>query len=411
MFSFFKKKDGPTEMIAVVDIGSASAASALVELDRRGTPTVWQADRIVLPIEQMRDIETLKRRLASTVSQALTNTAEAALNHMTKGRHGRQDVQGGAIAHVAVFLPSPWSTLLLRNVRLARAAPVSVTPALIERMVADYVKRERPDKKTEAIIERSVVGLQLNGYSVIDIPQNTQAETIEMTVISATVDRDMLTALRDTIHKAIGHYTTISFHATSVAASYALSVIKPDTPDYILANAEGEVTELMLVTEHTPSAVTTATTGCATMERALVANGIPSAEVPSALTLAQNDASPMAQKIGSIKTTAGDACSAALAATASDLLKPPQSAPCTMYLLQDSEDAGWLKDALSRNTSFLALFPQGVEFTPLNTQLLLPHLTARGQGELDPYLALEAIYTDARFDQRRAFNFKLSGKK
>ncbi|HEX8993919.1 MAG TPA: hypothetical protein VF803_01560 [Candidatus Paceibacterota bacterium] len=407
MFSFFNKDRNATEMIAVVDIGSSSVASALVELDRNGNPTIWQARRLTLPIEPTRDTQTLVRRILETTADALDSTSRAAQHRGVKEKARGRGAKPSAIAHVAVFLPSPWSTLFLRNVELKRAAPIAVNRDVIERMVGDYIKHERPDREEEAIVERSISGLRLNGYPVDDVPKNAQAQTIEMTIISATADKNLLTDIRNAIHKAVGHYTTVSFHATSVAASYSLTTIKPDISDYIFANSEGEVTELTLIAEHAPCASATAQIGCAVLPRTAAAHGIPAVEVPSALKLADNANSPMAHKMEPIEREAQKKCAAAFYTAVKGLLSKGQYAPSTVYLMHDTGDNKWVSDALSSDTNITSLFTHGLDMISISPQFFSPFVTMRMAGFLDPYLGLEALYADARFDRYKSFNFKI----
>jgi len=412
MSLFGKKKEGSTKTIVIVDIGSGSVGCALAQLDRSGPPALLAQVRVDVALDAARSgekiadaaLKSAKEAMAPIAAKARANAAALALS-----KDSPKDVR---IDHVAVFLPAPWSSLFLRNIRLARDIPIQIDPELVERMVDDYVKRERPDTDREEVIERSAVGIRLNGYSVADVPKQAVASVIELSIVSATAPKEMLAELRALIQEVFGHHVPITFHATSVAAAYALSVVMPNTPDYIFCNSEGEVTELLLTLEHVPSGVATATVGCNTILRTLSAHAdMARVEASSALTLAKNERSPMNQKLSKTLTTAGKECSEGFRTAAAELVKTAAAAR-TIYIAGNGPSATWYADAVARAPFLKTLFPSGVSVEAVTYSTLSKFVkntettSTAGAKTNDAFLALEAIYADARFDERRGLNFK-----
>ncbi|MDE2213205.1 MAG: hypothetical protein KGJ34_01580 [Patescibacteria group bacterium] len=399
MFSLFgKKEEAATKTIAILDIGSGSVGCALILLDRKGPPSILAHTREEAHLESGRTGEKLQSTILASAKKALETIAKSA--------HKSPKGKDGYIEHLAIFLPAPWSTLFLRNIRLAREMPVHVTPALIEGMVADYVKRERPDENTEVVIERSAVGIRLNGYGVNDLPNDVSASTVELSIVSATSSKTFIGNLRDIARPILGGHVPLSFHSTPVAATYALSTLFPETPDYILCNSEGELTELLLVLEHTPSAAATSTAACNTILRTVSVHAdMARAEANSALALARDARSPMSAKLEKTLASAQRECADGFRAAATELIAS-FSPPRTIYVIGEGQSAQWYAESLAHAPFLKSLFPLGVAVDNVQYSTLAKNIKQSG-GSSDVFLALEAIYTDARFDERRTFNFRV----
>lgn len=394
------EKDGATKTIAIVDIGSGSVGAALARLDRHGPPAILAQKRVEIPVLQTRESQKLADMTFKAASEAMRHIAAA-----------------GKPEHIAVFLPAPWSSLYLRTVRLARPKEFRVNPGVVEKMVGECVVREHPDAIGDTVIERSAVGIKLNGYAVDNLPKDALVLSAELTVISVTAPQAFFGALKDEAGK-IFHRTPLSFHSTSIAAAYAVSVIAPDTADYLLCNSEGEIAECLLVQDHAPAGSATAPAGCNAILRTLSTHAdMARAEASSALALARNDTSPMSKKLMGTLSAAQKECAEGFRAAAKELLASSSGTPRVVYILGNGSEGQWFADAVAGASSMKSLFPGGAAVRTLLPGDLEKCLSktpaiAAGQGAARPeapdlFLALEAVFADARFDRNLAFNFKL----
>ena len=409
MFSLFGKNEaGSKKTIVIVDVGSGSAGAALVTLNREGAPALLGQTRIETPLAGARNAVKIADRVYAAAKEAV-GQIEAVKSDFVATFPSEN------VSHIAVFLPAPWCTLFLRNIRVSRTTPVRVTPAVIERMVSDYVRTERPDDANEEVIERSAVGVRLNGYAVEELPKDATALTIELAVISATAHKEFVSRLRDMVRGAFGHHVPVTFHSTSLAAAYALSVIHPEKPDYVLCNSEGELTELLFAFEHTPSGVATSTAGCNALLRTVsVHANMGRKETSSALTLARNSRSPMSEKLSKTLRAATKECAEGFY-TAAKTLVPKLGSPNTIYILGNGPEVAWYADSVAEAPFLKSLFSartpvETVRYAALANYITIPPGSASlgtTAKEGDVFLALESLFADARFDEHHALHFNI----
>ena len=400
MFSWFGRDDRKTKTVLIADIGSSSVALSLAELNREGPPTLHVSERVDTAIDSSRGAEALLAAIQKALREAGNYYHSALARRLAATpEHARQRLSP---SHAALFLRAPWCDVFLRNIRFSRSTPFRVTPALLERMLSDYVRREHPDEKGETVVERSAVGIRLNGYAVTDLPHAAEVLSAELTALSVTMPTPVLKTLRQEVSSFAGGVHT-SAHAASIAASFALGSMVPEEGDYLLCDVGGETTELMLVLEHIPTARATFRLGSAIFERTLKTHaGMQSAEVSSAMRLAANRDSSMRERLGDTLGAAQKEYGTAFAAAFRQLAAASGSAS-VLYLLCNDASGPWLKDAITQS----APGPQTMDVRLIGPELFGPYAPHSPAGSPDPALALFAMFADARFDEHRTFNFKL----
>ena len=410
MFSLLGKgKRGVKKNIVIIDVGSGSVGAALVTLNKEGAPALLGQTRIETPLATSRSSKKIADLVRTAAKEAIGQIEAVKRDFLAT-------FPNEIVSQVAIFLPAPWCTLFLRNIRVSRITPVRVTPAFIERMVADYVRTERPDEKNEEVIERSAVGIRLNGYAVEDIPKDSMASTIELAVVSATAHKEFVSRLRDMVYAAFGHSVRVTFHSTSIAAAYALSAVHPERPDYVLCNSEGELTELVFAFEHIPSGVATSTAGCNALLRTVsVHANMGRKEASSALILAHHARSPMAGKLAKTLRAATKECTEGFH-TAAKALVPKLGAPSVIYILGNGPEAVWYADSVAAAPFIRSLFSARIPIEALGYAAIAQYVTIPpGSTSLgstakngDVFLALEALFADARFDEGRTLHFRVN---
>lgn len=399
MFSLFGGNVRKTKTVLIADIGSGSVGLALVELNRQGPPALLLTERVpVAPLKTRDAAELLMgmekslrdagNRYRGDLTRLLTTTPE-------KGRSRLHPTQ------VAAFLRAPWCNVLLRNIRFARTAPFRVTPSLLEKMLSDYVRRERPDERGETVVERSAVGIRLNGYAVTDMPRSSEVVSAELTALSVTAPAIFLKNLRDDMD-AVSGGMPVTAHSAGIAASFAAGSLVPDAPDYILCEVGGETTELVLVLEHIPSAQATFGLGSNIFSRTLEAHaGLKGAEIPSAMRLAKEKRSPVRERLSNTLGAAQKEYGKSFAGAFRELTAAGGSVPM-VYILSEEPMGHWIEQAIVGSNAG-APAPQ----TRIVDAAMLGSYVSHAAEGPDMALALFALFADARFDEKRSFNFKL----
>lgn len=405
MFSLFGEKDRKKKTVLIADVGSGSLGCAVVELNREGPPAILLSERSAVPASQTRDAASLMQamqkafreasnRLQGSMARALASVSEKdrSLLHPT---------------HAAVFLRAPWCDVYLRNIRFAREKPFRATPAVLERMLSDYVRRERPDEKEEEVVERSAVGIRLNGYPVADLPRSAMVVSAELTALSVTAPRIFLKQVREDVSAICGKIP-VSIHSAGIAASFAAGSLFPKEPDYLLCEIGSESTELLLVQEHIPAARATFGMGTNLLNRTLESHaGLKGGEGSSALRLAKEKRSPVRAKLASTLSATQKEYAAAFGKAVRELAAAGGSA-LQVYVLCEEPAGHWMEQAVVVASAGGPAFQAGAAVRLLNADLLQSYVS-RGAplGAPDVPLSLFALYADARFDESRAFNFKL----
>ena len=268
-------------------------------------------------------------------------------------------------------------------------------------MLSDYVRRERPDEKDEDVVERSAVGIRLNGYAIGEMPRLSAATSVELTALSVTAPSAFLKALRADMDELTGGIP-MSAHSASIAASFAAGSLLPTMPDYVLCDIGGETTELLLVLEHIPAARATFALGSNLFPRTLQAHaGLGAAEISSAMRLAKEKKSPMREKLGGTFVSAEREYGKAFSQALRQLSQAGGNAP-VIYLLCEEGLQHWLSRAVEGS----GLVPPP-EIRAVDAEMFGAYLLRTPSAE-DVPLSLYALFADARFDERRAFNFKLT---
>lgn len=396
MFPLFGAKDRKTKTVLIADIGSGSVGLALALLNRQGPPQLLLAERVPVAALKTRDA----RALFEAVQKAFRDAANryrgdlARLLSATPGK-GRDRFRP---SHAAAFLRAPWCDVLLRNIRFARSSPFRVTPALLERMLSDYLRRERPDTKEESVVERSAVGIRLNGYSVAEMPRASEVTSAELTALSVTAPAAFLKSLRAEIDALTGGIP-VTAHSAGIAASFAAESLALAS-DYVLCEVGGETTELIYVLERIPAGRATFALGANVFPRTLETHaGLRGAEVPSAMRLAKEKRSPVREKLGGALSAAEREYGKAFAGAYRELTGG--GAPMVYILCEDPMNH-WAEMAIAGS----GLLP-APEVRVVGSEMLGSYVTPAPGGR-DIALSLYAIFADARFDERHSFNFKLS---
>lgn len=402
MFSLFGgKKEERTKTILVLDIGSGSVGCALVELTRDGAPTVILTSRA----ESNADFQSVSTLLAG-LDKAFSTAAER-LRTASIGLQSRMPAEAHRYrpTHAAVFLRAPWTEVTLQNLRFARPNPFKVNPQMFERMLAEYLRKDSTPEDEE-VIERTALGIRLNGYAVPDVPQDATVLSAELTALAATAPRIFLEQIRKAVSRYFG-VLPVTFHVSSIASAHALLALQQEESAFLLVEVGADTTEFLLVLDRTPAGRSTIPLGTARLFRTIMTHaGMGQEEARSAIRIAKEPQSPMRKNLAGTLDAAQKEYLEQVRKAISGLALTTGSAG-KAYLLCDEPAGHWLFTAIQGDFA-RTLVPGGMELTLIGPSLFGDRVKTLQPGVADPFIAALSLFADARFDEHRTFNFRLT---
>jgi hypothetical protein len=190
MFGLPLSKSGG-KIVAVVDIGSASAAVGIMRIASRGPAVILAAARSNLPTE-----DRTAAHSATAIGGAIGEAAQKALAAYTATPRGKRD----PVRELYAVLRAPWT-----KSSTARAGDHFPSETKItDPMIASLAKRALDTQKeidTSAILEANVIHIELNGYPTRHAAEQ-RATLIDVTILASQADPNMRTAALTALHQA-----------------------------------------------------------------------------------------------------------------------------------------------------------------------------------------------------------------
>lgn len=351
-------------------------------------------------VGESRSNETLLSQVGREVPVALKELHRIATLY-TDPKTSRLNPQ--KVTHLLFLLSSPWVRVSsIRTLRFMRARPFMVTEELIERMFADEVKLQAREGAEEGFspIERTIVGLRLNGYPV-NTPPSAPVTVAEVTFFSASASDEVLESLHNSAEEVFPHLER-SFHSIPLAAYHGMAAVSPSLLSYLFVNVTGEVTELLHVEDGAPVAFGTFPAGRNLLVRTLQSNTIPEHEALSAIRLSQKESSSFRSSLSETFVHTEREWRQSFREALSALV-PTGAFPQTILLVADLQVEDWFAEVI-RKEEFLTVSrgaPPAVRTLPPSE--LGAHLRFHS-GVPDTLVFLTALFADARFDQRKTLD-------
>jgi hypothetical protein len=270
---------------------------------------------------------------------------------------------------------------------------------VLRKMLNDETKVAMAHQDTGLeILERTAVGLKLNGYPV-DAIANVEVKNAEVTLATSLSPKAFLMLLIDSIGE-LQHETKRTFHSFGLPVAHILPRIIPNVSDALVIDAGAEVTEIVHMQDGIPTERATAPVGTHMLLRTLQAHGrMHKKEAETALKLAALEGTRLSETHKTAITGAArEWAKSVLLASAS--AHEGGAMPLFAYLFSDTTPQPWLVEALARE-------PYPKQTTPLQTvQGITPKdfeklVRLRGVAP-DPFLCAELIFCDERFDNRQS---------
>ena len=247
---FGKKKKGE-KIIALFDIGSASVGAGLAIVGRDAKPTIVYQTRTPIQFQENMEFERFVDITIAALSKATHTLITEGFRHLTFTKHGTRSIDS-----ICVSFASPWYVSQVKVVEHTYDTPQEITrqhitdilqkeeAAFLNSKLSQYA--EQTEEKPE-IIDRRVIGITLNGYSV-DAPYGKKATTCTVTML--------LSAISERVHTQVAHVLDSAFHNTPVVydtfgliAFSTLRDLLHQTDSFLFCDVTGEVTDVGLVRE------------------------------------------------------------------------------------------------------------------------------------------------------------------
>lgn len=233
IFSRFSK-DKRTRVL-FVDIGSTSVALGAVVFSKEGHPHIEKI--ISSKIQVLSDLSFEK------FEKEMQKSLNISISQMLKEHPFPID-------RIEVHLASPWYASQVRNAKLSRPTPFSVTKKVLDDMMTREAKlfseEELGGDKEGAlkVLESMVMKVKLNGYEVKD-PIGVSAKDLEFSIFVSVAPTEVISGIEKIIER---HYRKPIRFSTFLASSYLVVRDYFHQPgQYLLVDIGGEVSDISLV--------------------------------------------------------------------------------------------------------------------------------------------------------------------
>lgn len=251
MFSFGRKNSGDVRIGAVVDIGSASVAAAIVasKAGEKFPEVIW-TEREYLP-ESKKDSE-IEKRLYATIVNVFMELGASGLRALQE-RYPRRTP-----SLTQISIAAPFAYTIARHINVRSEKPFRVTDKLLREM-EQKAALEADEQTTKNALSRSLdlqmldnatFSLAVNGYLVHDAPAGPAREVSLSQLVTLTD-----TALLRKIKEASRHVLPgAMIDADSFMSLFlrALVDLSPSVSDACLVSVTAEATEMMVLSDGLP---------------------------------------------------------------------------------------------------------------------------------------------------------------
>ncbi len=257
-----RPKIGRGQIVAIADVGSGSAALAIVLVSARRAAQVLSATRVVLPIE-VRDREATVAR----VGAALEEASEKAL-----AAYRSADQKVRAVEALYCVIRAPW----VRSTTARAQADFREETAITDSMLSSLAKRALDENRALNIanlLEASIVNVKLNGYSTTK-PENQRAHAVTVTTLFSVCDPALEMAVRASLQKSFPHLLPV-YRSSSLSILSLLDSRPGPNEDHLAIEVLGEATTLSVVRDGALTHQQVIPEGVHTIIRRVAPQGIP----------------------------------------------------------------------------------------------------------------------------------------
>jgi len=391
---FFRhtKKD---TTVCVVDIGSASIGVALVTLRHNDAPLVHDTYReSFLVSNDTTGFVALSRAMYTTLTNVLNIFA-------TREAYKKY---GGDIDNAYITFSSPWYMSQTKLVKYGGTDSFSVSKEIIETALEKEVERFSHElydrKKTKnsdvgEIIDRSIIDIRLNGYSVDDVIAQT-VQSMELKIFFSAVSKEVHTKVLRILEDVYGIRDGEVHSLPLVLFTVAEGLIATDDIFTIL-DVTGDVTDASIIKHGVLVETVSFPLGKdnVILEVAKVFAVSP-AQATSLLTLYGLGKSDVATtiKIESVLDTVLTEARRIGEHVCNDLWTT-RIVPKQAFIIADSELTSWMNEyKKKKNMPVQCITWHTLEFHILGEKVLAPFVDNAPKIKRDAFLSIQAIFAN-----------------
>lgn len=331
----FGKTSIGERVVAVADIGSGSAAVALLAVGKEGPSTILCAARTVLPFENRSDDATAKGIVAS-----LDAAAHKALADYAASPLGTRPISG---AYAIIRAPWTRSKTLRAEAQLDRQS--KITNVMIDDLATQALIQEH-EFDSANVLESSVIRVELNGYPT-GSPIAKIAHTMAVSVLISDCDPTIKSGVAETLQKL-----TLASKPVLRSGTRAFLSLMQDLPaagsECVIVDVSGEGTSMVCVRDGLAESHAVISEGMRSMLARFSEKGLPE-ETLSVMRMIERD---------ECDTGACQAIANGIARAEPELARvygeamikiaAPRRLPSQMIVLSQADFAPWLARFFSR---------------------------------------------------------------
>lgn len=244
---FSGSKKQKERVVVLFDIGSASIAVGLLLLAPEKKPTLLYHTRRSMEFQKRLNFDRFFGSMKKTLSEVGNDLVKNGLPHLHMDK--KESLKLDA---VLCTYASPWYLSTTKVITVHEREPVTLTREFVQNIL-DREEKSLEGKGTYmgdlekhlSVIERTVTGIQLNGYDV-ESPYGRDAQQIQITASITAVPHAVREGVEEVITNII-QGVGIVHHSFGVVATQAIQELVPKQKDFLFVDVSGEVTDVVRV--------------------------------------------------------------------------------------------------------------------------------------------------------------------
>ena len=254
---------GREKIVAVADIGSGSAAVAILALHSGAPATVLAASRAILPIE-----ERTREALVAGIGEQLVKAAgDAQKEYAVTYPKGR-----GPISALYCIVRAPWTRSQTASAGTVFTGETAVTDHIVGGLAEQAIATVK-ELNAQNFFETSVVRVELNGYPTGE-PIGKRAHEMRVSTLASDCDPALRAEVESSLGSAFPHIPVL-FRSSTRAIFATLRTLSERERDYFIVDMASEGTSLIAVRDGVPAEHVTVTEGVRTILKRISETGLP----------------------------------------------------------------------------------------------------------------------------------------
>ncbi|MBP6856491.1 MAG: hypothetical protein KBC42_00835 [Candidatus Pacebacteria bacterium] len=385
LFSHSRKEP---HIALLIDIGSGSVGASLISYSYTKDGT----------LEKPVVLYALRKSFTLTASASYDQLITLMRKNLREILGTIHDVKLGIPDKVYTVLSAPWYTSQTRTIVYNKKPAFVVS----EKLVNDLVKKEIDFfKETVAaeiegeayIIENTIQSLTLNGYSLTD-PIGKKAEELKISLFLSLSPRQVIDVIHEEVEQ-IYRLKKIQFSSGGACCFVSLRDVFPNEESFIVVSVGSEVTDVVLVRNHTLATAFTFPKGSHSVYRTISESlSIDLQDAKTRALLCENGhaSAEMIRTVSPLLLKARsewvDMFSKSLSMYVNDL-----SIPHTVFVLAPNDLGCWYRDSIV-NESFhqYTLTEKDFNVILVGSETLHEYITQKDGVTQDSFMSLQSLF-------------------